>query len=136
MTTRQEVLAALASYTTALVQAEHSRSGEVARELLRPHLAASRIDGLVQAMTAIWARYETFGGQDIRHVTSVIVVGRRAFVHDCDNTSGMSVVDIATGQIVPGSSGTPRANLVTCLDLVSGNWLVQFQLVEDVPCVP
>jgi hypothetical protein len=135
MTPRQQVLAALIGYTTALGQADKSRSSAVARELLRPFLAAGRIAGLVQAMEAIWARGESFTGQDILHVSSISVVRQHAFVHDCDNTSGMALVNVATGHIVPGSSGTSRANLVTRLDLISGDWLVQFQLLEDLPCV-
>jgi len=136
MMAQQEVLAAVAGYTRALGEAERSRSSAIARQLLRPYLAAGRIEGLVQAMNAIWMRGESFTGQDVRHVSSVTVAGRHAFVHDCDTTSGMSLVDTASGQIVPGSSGTARANLVTRLDLVSGHWLVQFQLLEDVPCAP
>lgn len=131
---RHQVLAALAGYTTALKQAEESRNGAIARELLRPYLAADRVDSLVRAMTAIWARGESFGGQDIRHVSNVTLVGRHAFVHDCDDTSGMALVDIVTGEIIPGSSGTPRANVVTRLEMTGGHWLVQFQLIEDVPC--
>jgi hypothetical protein len=136
MTPRQQVLAALAGYMTALGQAEESRSSEVARELLRPYLAADRVEGLVRAMTAIWARGESFHGQDLRHVSKVTVVGRHAFVHDCDDTSGTALVDIVTGELVPGSSGTSRANVVTRLELAGSHWLVQFQLVEDVPCTP
>jgi hypothetical protein len=136
MTSRQQVLVALAGYTTAVGQAEESRSTIVASELLRPYLAPGRIPGLVQTMKAIWARGESFVGQDARHVVSVMLTGRHAFVHDCDNTSAMALMDIATGQIVPGSSGALRTNLVTRLDLVAGHWLVQFQLIEDMPCAP
>lgn len=131
---RQQALATLAGYMTALGEAEDSRSGVVAHGLLTPYLVANRVDGLVRAMTAIWARGDSFEGQEIRHVSNVTIVGHYAFVHECDNTSGMVLVDIATRQIVPGSSGTSRANLVTRLDLVAGHWLVQFQLFEDVPC--
>lgn len=136
MNARQQILAALAGYTTALGQAESSRSSALARQLLRPYLAASRIDGLVRAMSAIWARRQMFNGQAIRHVSSLRVLGRRAFVHECDNTSDMDLVDIATGDAVPGSWGMARANIVTCLGLASGHWLVQFQLLEGAPCVP
>jgi hypothetical protein len=135
-TARQQVVAALIGYTAALAQADESRSSSSARQLLRPYLVAGRIAGLVQAMHAIWDRGESFYGQDVLHVSSVTVAGRHAFVHDCDDTSGMGLLDVATAQIVPGSVGTSRANLVTRLDLVSGHWLVQFQLVEDVPCTP
>ncbi len=136
VTPRQQVVAALVGYTAALAQADESRRSSSARQLLRPYLAASRIDGLVQAMNAIWSRGEGFYGQDVLHVLSVTVAGQHAFVHDCDNTSRMGLVNIATAQTVPGSAGTTRANLVTRLEQVSGHWLVQFQLVEDVPCTP
>jgi hypothetical protein len=136
LTPRQQVTAALTGYTTALGQADNSRSKSAARRLLRPYLAASRIGGLVQAMSGIWARGETFYGTDVVHVSSVRIAGARAFVHDCDDTSGMGLVTTATGQIVPGSAGVAGANLVTRLDLVGGHWLVEFQLVEDVPCTP
>jgi hypothetical protein len=136
ITPRQQVVAALVDYTAALAQADKSRSTSSARRFLRPYLVASRIDGLVRAMSAIWARGQSFYGQDVLHVSSVTIAGRHAFVHDCDNTSGMGLVNTATAQTVPGSVGMSRVNLVTRLDLVSGHWLVQFQLVEDVPCTP
>jgi hypothetical protein len=136
LTPRQQVVAALTGYTTALGQADRSRSRSAARDLLRPYLAASRIGGLVRAISAIWARGERFYGTDVPHISSVRIEGRRAFVHDCDDTSGMGLDDSVTGQIVPGSAGVARDNLVTRLELVRGHWLVAFQVVEDVPCTP
>jgi hypothetical protein len=133
-TPRQQVLAALTGYTAALGRAEQSRSGAVARRLLRPYLAASRVGGLVEAITVIWARGETFYGEDVLHILSVRIDGRRAFVHSCDDTSGMGLEDTATGQAVPGSAGVQHANLVTRLGHVAGRWLVESQLPEDVPC--
>ena len=135
VTTRQQVLAGIVGYTKALGQAAKSRSSSLARELLRPYLVPDRIAGVVQAMAAIWARGETFTGQDVLHVSSVTVAGRHALVHDCDNTRAMALVNVATGHVVPGSSGSVHANLLTRLILVSGHWLVQFQIPEDVPCV-
>ena len=87
-------------------------------------------------MSAIWAKGESFYGEDVLHVSSVSIAAGRAFVHDCDDTSAMGLMNVATGQIVPGSAGVPRDNVVTRLDLVAGHWLVQFQLIEDVPCTP
>lgn len=131
---RQQVIAALAGYTAALSEADKSRSAAEARRLLQPYLAASRIAGVVQTMSQIWARGEVFFGQDILHVQSVTVTGQSAFVHDCDNTSGMGLAYQSTGQLVPGSAGVSELNVVTRLDLAGGRWLVQFQLIEDVPC--
>lgn len=136
LTPRQQVVVAVGGYVTALGQADKSGNTTAARQLLRPYLAPSRISGLVQAMSAIWAKGESFYGEDVLHVSSVTIAAGRAFVHDCDDTSSMGLMNVTTGQIVPGSAGVPRDNLVTRLDLVEGHWLVQFQLVEDLPCTP
>jgi len=136
LTPRQQVIAALVGYTAALDQAEQSRSGAAARRLLRPYLAANRIGGLVRAVSTIWARGDAFNGQDVLHVLTVRIEGRRAVVHECDNTTGMGLDDAASGQAVPGSSGVAHDNLVTRLELTRGHWLVQSQLPKDVPCVP
>jgi hypothetical protein len=136
LTPRQQVISALAGYVTALSQAEQSRSRAAARRILRPYLAADRIGGLVQSVSGIWARGDAFYGQDVLHVLSVRVERRRAFVHDCDNTSGMRLQYAASGQTVPGSSGVAHDNVVTRLELVRGRWQVESQLPVDVPCAP
>jgi len=136
LTPRQQVIAALGGYVTALSQAEQSRSRAAARRMLRPYLAADRIGGLVQTVSAIWARGDAFYGRDVLHVLSVRVEGRRAFVHDCDNTSGMGLEYAASGQTVPGSSGVAHDNVVTRLELARKRWQVESQLPEDVPCAP
>jgi hypothetical protein len=135
-TRRQQVLAALTGYTVALGRAEHSRSDIMARQLLQPYVAASRIGGLVVAVSTIWAKGDRFYGQDALHILGVRVDGRRAFVHDCDDTSGMGLENAATGQFMPGTAGVQHANLVTRLDQVAGHWKVESQLPEDVPCTP
>ncbi len=135
-TPRQQVIAALVGYTAAVSAAEKSRNAATARRLLQPYLAANRIDDTVQTMSGIWAKGEVFFGQDVLHVLSVTISGQSAFVHDCDDTSGMGLSYQATGQLVPGSAGVGELNIVTHLALLSGRWLVQFQLVEDVPCTP
>jgi hypothetical protein len=135
-TSRQQVIAALTGYVTALEQAEQSRSPAAARGILRPYLVADRIGGLVQAVSAIWAKGDAFQGQDVLHVLTVRVEGRIAFVHDCDNTSGMGLVYAASGQAVPGSSGVADDNVVTRLERAGGRWQVESQLPEDVPCAP
>jgi hypothetical protein len=135
-TPRQQVLAALTGYTAALGRAEQSRSVTAARRLLRPYLAPSRIGGLVEAVSSIWARGERFYGTDVLHIIGVRVDGHRASVHDCDDTSGMGLEKAATGQALPGSAGVQHANLVTRLDQVAGHWLVVSQLLEGVPCAP
>ena len=133
---QHQVITALAGYTAALGEADKSREASAARRLLRPYLAADRIDAVVQTMSSIWAEGEIFFGQDELHVLTVTVTGQSAFVHDCDNTSGMGLAYQATGQGVPGSAGLSELNVVTHLVLTGGHWLVQFQLVEDVPCTP
>jgi hypothetical protein len=136
LTPRQQVIAALTGYAAALGQAEQSGSGAAARRLLHPYLAANRIGGLVRAISTIWARGDAFYGQDVLHVLTVRIEGRRAIVHECDNTSGMGLKNAASGQAVPGSPGVAHDNLVTRMELARGHWLVQSQLPEAVPCVP
>jgi hypothetical protein len=133
---RQQVIAALAGYTAALSEADKSRSPSAARLLLEPYLAAGRIDGVVQTMSSIWAKGEVFFGQENLHVLTVSVTGQTAFVHDCDDTSAMGLAYQATGEVVPGSVGVSALNVVTSLALTGGRWLVQFQVIEDVPCTP
>jgi hypothetical protein len=133
---RQQVIAALDGYTAAVSEADKSRDASAARRLLQPYLAADRIDGVVQTMSSIWAAGEVFFGQDELHVLAVTVTGVSAFVHDCDDTSGMGLAYQATGQMVPGSAGFSELNVVTHLALTDGRWLVQFQVIEDVPCRP
>jgi hypothetical protein len=134
LSAQQQVIAARTSYTAAIGEAESSRSATEARELLRPYLAADRIDGLVQTMTSIWTKGEVFFGVDVLHIVRVTVTDTAAFVYDCDDTSSMGLKYAATGEVVPGSEGRPDMNLITRLDLMGGHWLVQFQVVVDQPC--
>jgi len=133
-TARQQVLATFAGYTAALHAADLSGNAARARRFLWPFLEATRIPGVVQTERAIWAKGEQFYGRAVLHVLTVRIDGRRAFVHDCDNTSAMGLRSRATGLPVPGTAGIPDDNIVTRLDLVHGHWLVAFQLIEDVPC--
>src|SRR5215469_76128 len=70
---QQQVIAARTNYTVAVGEAEKSRNATKARALLRPYLAADRIDGLVQTMSSIWARGEVFYGEDVLHIVRVTV---------------------------------------------------------------
>jgi hypothetical protein len=135
-TPRKQVLAALTGYTAALGRAEQSRSITMARRLLRPYLSVSRTGDLVEAVSTILARGDRFYGEDVLHVIGVRIHGHRAFVHDCDDTSGMGLENAATGQTLPGSAGVRDANIVTRLDRVAGHWLVESQVPEGVPCAP
>ena len=131
---QQQVTAAFNGYNDALREAERSRNASEAASLLRPFLSASQIVGTVQTMTSVWASGEVFIGQDVVHILGVTVRGATAFVHDCEDTSSAGLENVATGQVVPGSTGIPHLNLVTRLGLVGGHWLVQSQVIEDVPC--
>ena len=131
---RQQVVAALTGYTSALHAANLTGNAVQARRLLRPYLSAARVDGIIRTEQSIWSKGEMVFGQDLLHVLTVRIVGGHAFVHDCDNTSGAGLVDAATGQPVPGSRGIPDLNIVTRLSLVRQHWIVDFQIVEDVPC--
>ena len=131
---QQQVIEARTHYTVAVGEAEKSGSATEARALLRPYLAADRIDDLVQTMSSIWAKGEVFYGDDVLHIVRVTVTDSTAFVYDCDDTSSMGLKYAATGQVVPGSRGSSDMNLITRLELAGGRWLVQFQVVVDEPC--
>jgi len=131
---QQQVVVARTGYTVAVGEAERSRNVTAARQLLRPYLAANRIDDLVQTMSTIWTNGEVFYGQDVLHIVRVTVTATTAFVYDCDDTSSMGLEYAATDQVVPGSTGSPDMNVITRLDRVGGRWLVQFQVVVDEPC--
>jgi hypothetical protein len=133
---RQQVIAAYTGYTAALNAANKSEDAAMARSLLRHYVVASRVAGLVQAERRIWALGESFYGAPVLHIMTVHIDGRHAFVHDCDNTSGMGLERAATGQVVAGTAGVVHDNVVTRLNLVNGCWLVAFQIVEDLPCAP
>jgi hypothetical protein len=134
LSAQQRVVAAFTGYVAALSEAERSRNAAEASNLLRPYLVASRIDGTVQTMSSIWASGEVFYGQDVLHILTVSVTASTATLHDCDDTSGMGLASATTGRLVPGSAGIPQLNLVTRLALTGGRWLVQVQVIEDVPC--
>jgi hypothetical protein len=134
LSARQQVITARTDYTVAVSQAEESGSVPEARKLLRPYLAADRVDDLVQTMTSIWAKGEVFYGHDVLHILRVTVSDATAFVYDCDDTSSMGLKYAASGDVVPGSEGSSDMNLITRLNLVGGHWLVQFQVVVDEPC--
>lgn len=136
LTPRQQVIAALTGYTAAVHAAISSGNAATARRLVSPYLSGARVDDVLETARSIWAKHETAYGEDVVHILSVRVVGDHAFVHDCDNTSGSGLEVAATGQPVPGTSGVPHLNIVTRLDRVHGRWIVDTQVIEDVPCKP
>jgi len=131
---RQQVIAALTGYVAALHAANLSKNPATVRRLLRPYLYAARTDSVIQTEREIWSKGEAPYGQTILHILSVRVVGRHAFVHDCDDTSGSGLENASTGQPVPGSAGISDLNIITRLELVRGRWIIEFQIVEDAPC--
>jgi hypothetical protein len=135
-TPRQQVVAAFTGYTAAMAAAFDSRSPAQVRQLLRPYLDRATISNAIQAFSRAWGQNEISYGHAVQHIIGVKVRGGTAWVHDCDDTSKSGLAYAGTGQVVPGTLGSPDANLVTRLDLVGGHWHVGVQTVEDVPCTP
>lgn len=133
LTPRQQVVVAFTRYTAAMAAAFDSRSPAQVRQLLRPYLDQATISNAVRAFSQAWGQHEVSFGHAEHHIIGVTVRGAAAWVHDCDDTSGAGLA-YSTGQVVPGTLGSPHENLVTRLSLVSGRWLVGVQTVEDVPC--
>jgi hypothetical protein len=135
-TAQQEVVAAYTGYTSAMTTAFDSRSADQVRQLLGPYLDSATVANALRAFRRAWADDEVTYGQVVQHIIGVRVQGTRAWVHDCDNTSGAGLAYASTGQVVPGSLGSADDNLVTRLNLVDGHWLVWVQTIEELPCTP
>jgi hypothetical protein len=132
LTPRQQVVVAFSGYTAAMTAAFDSRSPSQVRQLLGPYLDQTTISNAVRAFSQAWGQHEVSYGHAEHHIIGVTIRGAAAWVHDCDDTSGSGLA-YSTGQVVPGTLGSPRENLVTRLNLVSGHWLVGVQTIEDVP---
>jgi hypothetical protein len=133
LTPRQQVVVAFTGYTAAMTAAFDSRSPSQVRQLLGPYLDQATISNAVRAFSQAWGQHEVSYGHAAHHIIGVTIHGAAAWVHDCDDTSGSGLA-YSTGQVVPGTLGSPHENLVTRLNLVSGHWLVGVQTIEDVPC--
>lgn len=134
LTPRQQVAVAFSGYTAAMTAAFDSRSPAQVRQLLTPYLDKATISNAIRAFSQAWGRSEVSYGHAEHHILGVRIRGTAAWVHDCDDTSGSGLAYSGTGQVVPGTLGTPDENLVTRLNLVNGHWLIGVQTVEDVPC--
>jgi hypothetical protein len=133
---RQQVVVTFSRYTSAMAAAFESRSAAQVRQLLSPYLDEATISTAVLAFSQAWSRSEVSYGHAERHIIGVRIQGAAAWVHDCDDTSSSGLAYSGTGQVVPGTLGSPHENLVTRLNLVNGHWHIAVQTVEDVPCKP
>jgi len=134
LTPRQQVVSAFTGYTAAMAAAFDSRSPAQVRELLHPYLDRATISNAIQAFSHAWNQNEVSYGHPVQHIIGVRIRGRTAWVHDCDDTSNSGLAYAGTGQVVPGTLGSPDDNLVTRLSLIGGHWHVGVQTIEDVPC--
>jgi hypothetical protein len=134
LTPRQQVVVAFSGYTSAMTAAFDSRSPAQVRQLLTPYLDPATISNAIRAFSQAWGQHEVSYGHAQHHILGVRIHGTAAWVHDCDDTSASGLAYSGTGQVVPGTLGSPDENLVTRLNLVSGHWLIGIQTVEEVPC--
>lgn len=134
LTPRQQVASAFTGYTVAMTAAFDSRSPAQVRQLLSPYLDGATISNAIQAFSRAWNLKEISYGHAVQHIIGIKIQGSTAWVHDCDDTSNSGLAYAGTGQVVPGTLGSPDDNLVTRLNLVSGHWQVGVQTIEDVPC--
>jgi hypothetical protein len=134
LSARQQVVTAYTGYLSALAAADDSRSAARARAILGKYLPASTIGSAVSAFRAYWRRGEVSYGSVVPHLLRVRVSGDRAYVHDCQDTTGSGLADARTGQAIPGTMGTGYENLITRLQRVRGRWLVMIQTVLVASC--
>ena len=133
LTARQQVVVAFTGYTAAMAAAFDSRSAAQVRQLLRPYLDQATIANAIRSFSQAWGQHEVSYGHPEQHIIGVRIRGAAAWVHDCDDTSGSGLA-YTSGQVVPGTLGSPHENLVTRLNRVDGHWLFGIQTIEDVPC--
>jgi len=136
LTTRQQVIAAFTGYTSAMAAAFDSRNPAQVRQLLGPYLDTATISNAIQAFSHAWDQNEISYGSPQQHIIGVRITGSAAWVHDCADTSNSGLANARTGQVVPGTLGSPHDNLVTRLNQVGGHWFIGVQTIEDVPCKP
>jgi hypothetical protein len=131
-----EVIAAYTAYFPALTAAEQQPEARAAQMLAR--YAAQPYLGHVLAQIAWYrAHDEVVWGFLVSHVTSVQITGGQAIVRDCQDASNAWLVSSVTGQVIPGTVGSPRTYLIAALIRGSnGRWRLTLLTHLAGPCLP
>jgi hypothetical protein len=131
---RQQVMAAYEGYWQASGDAVNAGNARLADRVLARYVAAAAIPGMIAALRQDWESHAVVDGHPILHILSVQVRASRATVHDCVDLSQAGLKDARTGQALPQSFGSARANYYASLVLQDGRWLVSNIVPVVAPC--
>jgi hypothetical protein len=134
---REQVISAYTGYIAALTPADDSRDPAMVRVMLMPFISASAVRGWIRTFAALWRRHEVSFGTPAVRIFYVRVIGNRAVIRACENTTGGGLKNYLTGNVVPGSNLNDSTHLyqVTVLHREAGQWDIGTQTFVDLPCL-
>ena len=119
-------ITAYTSYIAAVQDAEPQPPARAAA-ILAGYAAQPYLGHVLAQIAAYRQDGDLAWGYVTPHITSVQLSGNatEAVVRDCQDASNAWLVAVATGTVVPGSTGSPHTLLVAVLDRAeNGKWLV------------
>ena len=135
-TVEAAVIAAYTGYFPVVQEAEPLPESRAAR-LLAPWAAQPYLSQVLAQMTRARTEGEVAWGQVTPHVTSVEVSGGHAVVRDCQDAHAAWLVSSATGQAIPGSTGSPHTYLIAALARgTEGRWRLTWLAHAAGSCSP
>lgn len=131
-----QVIAAYTAFVPALTAAEPQSQARAAA-MLAPYAAQPYLGHALAQMAWYRAHDEVSWGYLVPHVTSVQITGGQAVVRDCQDASNAWLVSTVTGEVIPGSIGSPRTYLVAVLVRgKDGRWRLTLLAHVTEPCSP
>jgi hypothetical protein len=131
-----QVIAAYTGYFPVLQEAE-PLPGDRAARLLAPFAAQPYLSQVLEQMTRARTEGEVAWGSVAPHVTSVEINGGHAVVRDCQDAHAAWLVSSATGQAIPGSTGSTHTYLIAALARgTDDRWRLTWLAHAAGPCSP
>jgi len=131
-----QVIAAYMAFFPALTAAEPQPQARAAA-MLAPYAAQPYLGHVLAQIAWYQAHDELAWGFLTPHVTSVQIIGGQAVVRDCQDASNAWLVSTVTGEVIPGTIGSPRTYLVAVLVRGGdGRWRLTLLAHVAGPCSP
>lgn len=105
------------SYYLAQYKSVGEQRGFLARWETDP-LLSKDLTGLEQARE----QHIRYVGTPMTHIIKITVVGNKAIVHDCLDTSSVHRQDSRTGRTIAGSTGAPASRVITKYKETNDGW--------------
>jgi hypothetical protein len=131
---RQQVMTAYEGYWQASGDAVNAGNARLAGRILARYVPATAIPGMIAVLRQDWQSHAVVDGNPVLHILSVRVRASQATVHDCVDLSHAGLKDARTGQALPRSFGSARANYYANLVRLDGRWLVSNIVPVVAPC--